>query len=268
VIPFLVFGMTSPGYPADLFAVTPTEHGSLNYALSGSALRISGGWFQDEQAADEGKWASPSGFVGTDAEKRQFGEQVLASLAHPDDRVLIVDEEPASACDPWTGLGDAVRVRRISRERVVVVTAAGMDLARLHWAHWLLPACTIQLFASRGVESPTERAILDAAEQGENVSRTAWGLARNARRDPQAALNTLGDFGFWAFLGEFDAQDLVIVRQEADVTGIRDSLTNIAAKVGIMLYDAGTLEQMDASGFFIEDQELHQIPDNWERLVE
>lgn len=271
--PFLVYAVDSPGYPN---FDTVYARGTAPAEVAGSLVVVSGGHIST--GADEG--CQEVFTYGCMALKDDVGcrfvERVLAGIIEAEERVVILyvvrdDEWVETVRAAGFEVTLAVDTEPGYASDFAVCVGTGKMLREFEWMQEVLGYDQFCVLASRGEPSVFERQMVRTARVGINPVNTAADIIAEMDKNPECIPEMLGDFNLFAWFTDPDLSSIRINRSSPDVSNVGPLFKLVAADLGVALYDAGSLRDLDEHGDFFTDfknyEEWQPIPRHWQRVV-
>lgn len=273
--PFIVYAADSPTYPEFAFCLRSDIWSSkdVQQSFQGSAIAISGGVSKPDQImGDDVPIIRQDGLVQGDIGWR-FAERAVASLVEPDDRVTLIYGSESILHD----------VKRLQSMRIggfqvlntvdgYICNGNGNALRTCQWMEGVCSSEDLTLIVSREHETLFEAAILDVVMRGSDIKTVLWSFLDEVGRDPESMPRFLHGYSLYADMGGPNGYNLGIYRPDTDIPDLVMMFGAIAAELGIRLYDAGSLSEIDATGHaFAEFHEFGScwkpLPKHWKSIV-
>ena len=261
--PFIVFGVR-PHLINDT-AVAPTCKGTALIVI-----RLVGGLVEldNHEVSIQGLPGSSRGILGGLSTHRRFVESLIARLVEPDDRIMIVIDQPVARLSVarQQAIASGV-VELIDSASSSLAITVGAHVAGLQWLEDALPGRPSSLYAFWGQPGPLEEILVRSRDSVQDPANIVAGqVIGPARKDLAKAVEQLGHFRIWAYIPDYDAYNLHLV-----LYGRQDSveciLKDVARCMSVVLYDGGTLDDAASKGFLSEVGADEFVPKHWCRLV-
>lgn len=272
--PFIVYAVDAPEYPGFDTVYSRKEPSPT---VTGSLVVISGGHIvTDPDTGDEEVFLygcmSLLGDIGC-----RFTEQVIAQLVQPEEHIMIICPVVQ---DDWAevrnmraaGFETTVAMDTVPgcSSTFAVCTGRGDMLRKFAWLMGGYGYAQFALFASHG-PSYFEDHMVCTAQVGLNPIDVAADIIAEVDAHPERIPEKFGNFNLLAWLTDSHANSMKINRQSTDVSGMGMLLGNVAAGLGVPLYNAGMLQDPDEYGHlfmeFRDYEDWRPIPRHWRRVV-
>lgn len=264
--PFIVFGVRTPSYTADMFGMGILEG---SYHIPGSAVIISAG-MQTPCVTSPEKDISVSlqgiyfKYVKLAA---RFTERAVAALVTPEDHVAVIWRKGNPAYPGPISAARQAGFEVIESDISVSCTGAGASLGKLRWLknH---SATQLSIVASKQPNTLLERAIDKDVNRKAGSAYNFWTELREIeKRDPESLINELNSVSLFAGIGGPDKAHAFINRSDADISELEQIFSDIASDIGIPVYRIEDEEEYYFRLFKPPWWEWHPIPQNWRRIV-
>lgn len=272
----IVFYSDYPSYPniSGDYSKETSEHGDI----LGSLFMVCGGKV-DYSSIDEPR-VFISGLLDIhDKTYRNFVEILMKQQTEDDARVIIIY---------WvTRNQSAEHVKMMGNEGFEIVETGivtpdyadaysvcignGKMLKNVHWLREVEAYDPFFLMISRGEFSSFEKVTIDAARMGIDPVVAGGKVLSDIDKNDKHAVSALGDFDFLVWLTGPDLGCVQINANKVVVSSFTTKLAQVSKELGITLFNAGSLRQLNNSGFRFQDlvpwMQWEYIPNDWIKTV-
>ncbi|WP_319586158.1 hypothetical protein [uncultured Desulfobulbus sp.] len=263
---FIVFAIESPTLSSRVHAGGAISSCSkADYRFSKNDLVISSGYIETDCNAGEHTRIMPAGLLQMG--NQQFSENIVAQLVKPDSYVIIVYSGKRSGRQKLLEAALNIGFQIIESQDDLVCLGKGSLIHDMHWLTGAWPAGVTSLISLKKCSSILERTIIDGGQSGIDVIKMLDHFWIRVHAEPEVVSNELSNYELIATLEGVEYSDVFISLSEIDVVDTRSLCRQTADKMGIMLYDAGTISDLESSGYFKGTDQWRLLPDGWKRIV-
>lgn len=264
----LVYARESPEYPERLFGLGDiVPQGRVPITLRGTALAISCVSLRTNSVGTEE--IMPVGLMQSGKPSfLRFAEQCVAMLVTADEKILVYDTRAPWEVERWITAAKEAGFETIPGGRGAVFLGTKEQLSSFRWLDGTGTCGSILIITSPLQQSALEREIIDNARHGgdsygllqEYYDRLYW--------HPVSAMRRLYGFRLYVSLGGLeDGADLAVNTSATDIGDVQGAFGDLATSLGVPLYYAGSLNDLDRARFFEASYEWRPMPAGWRRIA-
>jgi hypothetical protein len=269
----VVYTIDAPIYSSAMFGGTfelpfPRSHACR---VNGSVLLISGGLYRSEDGDGVRVEVLATGLVQVALSSigKRFGERAVLAMTSPDDPVMVVIRISRSMPDRWVNAARNAGFQVFQAGWALICLGRGSDLRQLMWLDDTSAWGDTCIFVGQEEWCPLQQSIAEHARSGEDGIELVRRLLRTSAPIEDATIieDRMSRCRLIASLGGLEAQDLIINRNETDVTGLAETMMSIAEELDVQLYYAGNHADLESTGWFEGSEEWQPIPRHWIRKI-
>jgi hypothetical protein len=262
---FAVYGIESPAYPDRFIGGVQMWHPWKTPAtFPGTALLIGGGRLESGQRIRDDWRILLTGITWWEWETlRALCERVVAELASPFEKILLLleDGQPEPTLSECVQAGFEV----LETSDGIVCIGSGEMLRSVHWMRGAHDFSQTAVFSFEIGSHPLETYIIDAAKAKQPVLAMVDATEAEAyrRQDAKIVSYVYSGCQLRASFGGSDGHDLLVHMAQADVQQIRQVILQAATGTDLLVFDAGTLTELEQSGYFTGGEDWRPVPPAW-----
>lgn len=274
-IPYVVYALDTPKYPnlQGKYGQTCAE-----VEQEGSCIIISGGYFEPGSEVEHPEIFDYGCLDMWNRTGNRFAERTISAMIAPDDRVTMLLYISRMQAYEWLstirGTGfEVIETGDVTPgydSNFAVCVGKGAMLASYEWLAEVWGYDIFCLLASKGDKGRLETELVNAGRAKTDPDEIMVALTREVDQHPELVKDVLGEQHLFVWLTDPDQRSLQIVRSDQDVSHVGSIFSNVARELGIALYYAGSLREVDSNGCRFSDfsdwDTWRPIPKHWKQI--